>query len=144
MFPGESTSNRPHIIHSPTTKKEGCNNFSEGRRCENKVSSISNKTIGEYLESQGIRHSNIGFKYLMLGIRVSLDGKVNYARINSVYEEIGRQAGVTVGQVDCAIRSVIRKTENPVSNKEFLIRAVDTLTWSHDADASIPLPSQSG
>ena len=108
------------------------------------MSSISNKTIGEYLESQGIRHSNIGFKFLMLGIRVSLDGKVNYARINSVYEEIGRQAGVTVGQVDCAIRSVIRKTENPVSNKEFLIRAVDTLTWSHDADASIPLPSQSG
>ena len=107
------------------------------------MSNISNKSIGEYLESQGIRHSNVGFRYLMLGIRLSLDGKVNYGRINSVYEEIGRQANVTVGQVDCAIRSVIRKSSDPVSNKEFLIRAVDTLNWSSDANASISLQNQS-
>ena len=62
------------------------------------MSSISNKAISDYLESQGIRHANVGFRYLMLGIRLSLDGKVNYGRINSVYEAIGLEAGVTVGR----------------------------------------------
>ena len=108
------------------------------------MSSISNKAISDYLETQGIRHANVGFRYLMLGIRLSLDGKVNYGRINSVYEAIGLEAGVTVGQVDCAIRNVIRKTAEPVSNKEFLVRAVDTLTWGENADAAISMPSRSG
>ena len=108
------------------------------------MSSISNKAISDYLESQGIRHANVGFRYLMLGIRLSLDGKVNYGRINSVYEAIGLEAGVTVGQVDYAIRNVIRKTAEPVSNKEFLVRAVDTLTWAENADAAISMPSRSG
>lgn len=108
------------------------------------MSSVSNKAISEYLEGQGIRHANVGFKYLMLGIRLSLDGKVNYGRINSVYEAIGQEAGVTVGQVDCAIRNVIRKTAKPVTNKEFLVRAVDTLTWNDNANADIPMPSQPG
>lgn len=108
------------------------------------MSSISNKAISEYLESKEIRHANVGFKYLMQGIRLSLDGKVNYGRINSIYEAIAQEAGVTVGQVDCAIRNVIRKTSEPVSNKEFLVRAVDTLTWDNDKDAAIPLSRWSG
>lgn len=105
------------------------------------MSSISNKAISDYLEAQGIRHANVGFKYLMLGIRLSLDGKVNYGRINSVYEVIAQEAKVTVGQVDCAIRNVIRKTAEPVSNKEFLARAIDTLTWEDNANAAIALHS---
>ena len=93
---------------------------------------------------KGRRCNNFNEQHFQQGNRLSLDGKVNYGRINSVYEAIGLEAGVTVGQVDCAIRNVIRKTAEPVSNKEFLVRAVDTLTWAENADAAISMPSRSG
>lgn len=103
--------------------------------CE--LSDISNKVISDYLGEQGVYHSKLGYKYLMLSLRALLDGKVDRYRMLSVYEYVAAQSKVTPGQVDRSIRNVVRKTSMPVSNKEFLTRALDDLTLAADADAAI-------
>ncbi len=99
------------------------------------MSAVSNKAISDYLSEYGICHSSQAYKFLMLGIRAILDGTADRYCVKTVYECIAQQAGVTTGQVDSAIRLAIRKTANPIKNKEFLIRAADELAFTADANA---------
>lgn len=101
------------------------------------MSNVSNKAISDYLGKKGIYHSRLGYKYLMLCLRAMLDGKVDRYCMKSVYDYVAIETGAQYSQVDLAIRRAIRKTENAVPNKEFLMRAFDELSLSANADASI-------
>lgn len=101
------------------------------------LSTVSNKAISDHLSKAGILHANQGYRFLMLGIRAILDGEVDRYCIRAVYDHVSRQSGVGPGQVDRAIRQAIRRTEKPVPNKEFMIRAADELALAADANAFI-------
>lgn len=101
------------------------------------MSKVSNKAISDYLSEKGICHSNRGYKYLMLGVRNILDGKVDRSRIQTVYESVAGMCGISSGQVENAIRLAVRKSTDPVSNKEFLLQASDELALTADANAFI-------
>lgn len=98
------------------------------------LSVVSNKAISDCLDRLGIYHSSQGYKYLMLGIRAILDGEVDRYCVKEVYDYVSKRVGVQAGQVDHAIRYAIRKTEDPVPNKEFLIRVADDLMLTADAN----------
>lgn len=101
------------------------------------MSAVSNKAISDYLSKAGVFHSNMGYKFLMLSIRAILDGEVDRYCVQSIYDYVAMNNGVTPGQVDRAIRHAIRKTVDPVPNKEFLFRAADELALTADANAFI-------
>jgi len=101
------------------------------------LNAVSNKAISDYLSEKGIFHSKLGYKYLMLCIRALLDGKVDRYCMKSAYDYVATQAEIKPEQVERSIRQVIRRTEAPVPNKEFLTRALDDLALSEDANASI-------
>ena len=103
----------------------------------NFLSKVSNKAISDYLSKEGILHANQGYRFLMLGIRAILDGEVDRYCIRAVYDYVAMQSNITSGQVDRAIRQSIRRTEHPVPNKEFLLRAADELALTADANAFI-------
>lgn len=104
------------------------------------MNTISNKKISDYLGKQGILHSKLGYKYLMLSLRAMLSGKVDRYRIQSVYEQVAAQTSVTPQQVERSIRNVVKKTAHPVTAKEFLMRALDDLLLEEDANATIFSP----
>ena len=101
------------------------------------MNTVSNKSISEYLSKQEISHSHRGYQYLMLCLRAILDGKVDRSRVQSIYERVAEEGGLTAAQVERGIRHAIRKTSHPVSNKEFLLRAADDLALNADANAFI-------
>lgn len=98
------------------------------------MSTVSNKAISDYLTQRGIFHSSQGYRCLMLGIRSILDGAVDRNCAKAIYDYVAEKVGVKSGQVDRAIRHAIRKTAEPVPNKEFLLRAADDLAFSADAN----------
>lgn len=101
------------------------------------MSAVSNKAISEYLSKFGIYHSSRAYEFLLIGIRAILDGAVDRYRAGAIYDYVAKQTGVQPDQVDRSIRQAIRKASGPVHvpNKEFLIRAVDELTFTADANA---------
>ena len=101
------------------------------------MGTISNKTISDYLDEKGIGHSRIGYRYLMMGLRALLDGKVDRCNVSAVYDYVSLATNVSPGQVDRAIRGSIRKSNSPVTNKEFLLRTLDDLRLSEDANAGL-------
>jgi len=101
------------------------------------LSAVTNKAISDYLSQKGIYHSIQGYKYLMICLRAILDGEVDRDCMKAVYEHVAAANGVSANRAEQAIRAAIRKTAEPVPNKEFLFRAADELALAADANAFI-------
>jgi hypothetical protein len=84
---------------------------------------INSAAIKNYLDRCGVKHSNLGFKYLVSVILiVSADADKNIV-ISEVYEKVAKKYNSAPKSIERAIRYSIK--HHGITNKEFVIRAID-------------------
>lgn len=81
--------------------------------------------INCYLETKGIKHALVGYRYLLTAIRFGIDDRTQLARINDLYCRIAQMYQTEPNNVERGIRHSIMKYGLP--NKEFIVKAVDDL-----------------
>jgi hypothetical protein len=82
--------------------------------------------VYNYLEEQGIKHSNLGFRFLASAIMLGIESPAYCMKIAGLYEEVAKEHDSNRACVERAIRNSIPGRR--VTNKEFIAKAVDTLT----------------
>ncbi len=82
--------------------------------------------VYSYLEEQGIKHSNLGFRFLASAIMLGIETPSYCMKIAGLYEEVAKEQSTNRACVERAIRNAIPGRK--VTNKEFIAKAVDTLT----------------
>lgn len=101
------------------------------------ASVIRNSQISQYLDKEGIAHANLGYKFLMTGIRLLLDEKVMRGETMELYKKIGEIYGTDVGTVERSIRSSVRGSYAVgTPNREFFAKACDNLIFSNSDEDS--------
>lgn len=85
----------------------------------------SDFAINCYLETKGIKHALVGYRYLLTAIRLGIDDRTQLARINDLYCRIAQMYQTEPNNVERGIRHSIIKYGLP--NKEFIVKAVDDL-----------------
>ncbi|MBP8641049.1 MAG: hypothetical protein KBI01_09175 [Oscillospiraceae bacterium] len=88
---------------------------------------VDTKAINNYLEDKGIKHSNLGFRYLLTAILLGIDSPSGYKRITDMYETVATVHHTDAAAVEHAIRYSISKKN--ITNKEFITKAVDELSY---------------
>lgn len=83
------------------------------------------KKIYIYIEDYGIKHSNLGFKYLATSIHLGLESPSLCQKITDLYEKAGNIHCTKGINIERAIRYSIQNTN--MTNKEFIIKAINNL-----------------
>lgn len=86
---------------------------------------ISEITIKRYLDMQGVKHSNLGYQYLVSGMLITANNSGISRNIADLYIQIADMYGTKPLRVERAIRHLIRNSNQ--TNKEFILRAVDDI-----------------
>lgn len=94
------------------------------------ISAIHDKSINNYLNSYNIEHSNLGYTYLMDGIRMILDEDVERGKISALYRALAEKHNTKPRCVEESIRRAIKRTDRKMTNKEFILLAADNLIYS--------------
>lgn len=98
---------------------------------------IRNKQISEYLDKEGIAHANLGYKFLMTGIRLILDERVVRGETMDLYKEIAAIYDTDVSTVERSIRGSIRGSYAVgTPNREFFTKACDNLIFENSESDS--------
>lgn len=79
-----------------------------------------------YLDKQGIKHSNLGYKYLTTAILLGLNEPSVCLKVTKLYERIADFHYVKASDVERTIRYSL--VSNKITNKEFIIKAIDNLS----------------
>ena len=82
--------------------------------------------VYKYLEYNGIKHSNLGFRFVATSILLGIETPSYCMKIASLYDEVARIHETSSACVERAIRNAI--TGVKMTNKEFIAKAVDMLT----------------
>ena len=82
--------------------------------------------VYSYLEEHGIKHSNLGFRFLASAIMLGLESPAYCMKIASLYEEVAKEHSSNRACVERAIRNCI--PGGKITNKEFIAKAVDSLS----------------
>ena len=85
------------------------------------MSAIPDRAINSYLNSYNIEHSNLGYTYLMDGIRMILDEDVERGKVSSLYRALADKYNTKPKYVEESIRRTIKRTDSKMTNKEFKI-----------------------
>lgn len=92
------------------------------------MSLISDKQISGKLDSKGINHGRVGYRYLMTALRLLLDQEADREKAVELYKKVAEKyEGVSWNQVERGIRLAIKKTNTKLTNKEFISRIYDEL-----------------
>jgi hypothetical protein len=86
---------------------------------------IKQSEIYNYLDSKGLKHSNIGFTYLQTSIELGIDDPGIVRRISDLYEKIAEIYCTSKPSIAGAIRCSILHLKQ--TNKEFISRAVEVV-----------------
>lgn len=86
---------------------------------------VETKTINNYLEEQGVKHSNLGFRYLITAISLGLQSPPLSMTMSDLYAQTAEKHSTDAMRVERAIRYSI--SNSTVSNKEFIAKAIDEL-----------------
>lgn len=85
---------------------------------------VNEKEVVDYLDSLGMKHSNLGFGYLIEAILGKLEGIYKNGTCN-MYNEIGNKFNTTGSRVERAIRHSIEASSlAEVTCSEFIARSV--------------------
>ncbi len=79
--------------------------------------------IKNYLDRCGVKHSQLGFKYLVSVFNIMCEEPDSKMTLSEVYEQVAEQYNSTPKSVAKAIDYSIR--HHKVTNKEFIYRAID-------------------
>ena len=83
----------------------------------------NSSTIKNYLDKCGVKHSNLGFKYLVSVIMIVGADPDNNTVISEVYKKVAEKYNSAPNSVERAIRYSIK--HHKITNKEFVNRAID-------------------
>ncbi|SHI19007.1 Forkhead domain-containing protein [Sporobacter termitidis DSM 10068] len=90
-----------------------------------------NAQIKDYLEKEGLKHSSLGFRYLVLIISIVGKDPDKNTVLSEVYKIIATEYDASPKSIDRSIRYSIKHQD--VTNKEFIMKAVDELFADHEA-----------
>lgn len=80
-------------------------------------------SINEYLDNSGLKHSHMGYQYLIEALKITTNSKESI-KVGEIYNEIAKTFKTSPFCVERSIRHSLSKI--PMSNKEFIAKA------SHD------------
>lgn len=92
------------------------------------------KMIYNYLEEQGIKHSNLGYRYLTTSILLGLNDSSACLKITDLYQKVADFHHVKASDVERTIRYSLISSK--MTNKEFISRAVDELNLAQNSTAT--------
>ncbi len=99
------------------------------------------KAIYKYLDSFGIKHACKGYQYLFMAIKLSMEKHGKSYQLGKIYNIIAEETCETSNGVERAIRYVLLQTG--INAKEFITRAVDSITINEISGAHEKLPDVS-
>lgn len=88
---------------------------------------ISNAYIYQQLNSEGVKHSLLGFRYLMKLLKLMSENPCRKKNLYDYYDEIAKIYDVKPTSVERAIRYSV--SESGKTNKEFILQAFDDLLY---------------
>jgi hypothetical protein len=81
-----------------------------------------------YLDTFGIKHSNMGFRYLITAVEIGYERPQLLFKISDLYGEIAQVYKTNKSSVEKSIRYAI--LSSGLTNKEFIMRAVDSINMT--------------
>lgn len=78
--------------------------------------------IQKYLDNNGIKHSNNGYRYIIMAIQLGNDYPEMLVRINDIYKEIADKYDKKPKNIENSIRNALKSTKQ--SNEEFIEKAI--------------------
>jgi len=78
-----------------------------------------------YLDATEVKHSHMGFRYLVSAIDLGLQSPDMVYRITDLYNAVAVTFNASGAKVERSIRYAIKKTN--LTNKEFITRAIDDI-----------------
>ena len=86
------------------------------------------ENIVSYLDSVGLRHSLIGYRYLIAAIQFEMEDLRSCSKMMDTYEAVAVVFNTSRINVERSIRYAICPLQ--ITNKEFILKAVDDLCSS--------------
>lgn len=97
------------------------------------MKSLNNQII-RYLDQFGLKHSNMGFRYLLSSITIALQNPELLIKISDIYQKVAEEYSSSTSKVERTIRYAVTPMEQ--TNKEFIAIAVDYLSRDFDQTSS--------
>lgn len=87
--------------------------------------------IYQYVDTLGIKHGNLGFRYLVALIQIGIETYETCYKISNMYEKVAKIYGTNRSSVERAVRYSIKSTKyKGMTNKEFVMVVIDDITFS--------------
>ena len=86
---------------------------------------VKDADINRYLDATGIKHSHIGYRYLLAAIQLGTKSPKSLIKITDLYQKIALNYETEVISVERAIRYAVSPLN--LTNKEFITKAVDDI-----------------
>lgn len=83
--------------------------------------------IFEYLDGYQLKHSLAGYRYLYSGIQLGIEN-LHFTKISDLYDKIALLYDTERHIVEHSIRYLLKASHVEMQNKEFLARAIDSIT----------------
>ena len=93
---------------------------------------ITDKQINQYLNQFHINHAMSGYLFLMSAIRFQVEGTIPRGYMAGVYEKVADKHETKPSYVENAIREVLKRSDTNMSNKQFIVTAMDELVFGCD------------
>lgn len=81
--------------------------------------------ISRYFDRYNLKHSLLGYRYLIAAVQTCIDYPLSPINIFDIYKKIAEDFDVSCGSVERAIRYEL--SENHITNKEFILKTIDAL-----------------
>lgn len=98
------------------------------------MSNIADKRINAYINTFGISHAHTGYTYLMYAIRLLVDEQIARGNMTDLYKAVAEKFETKAGYVEHCMRTCIRKAGCTMTNKEFVVTAMDELVFGFGED----------
>lgn len=93
---------------------------------------ITDKQINQYLNQFHINHAMSGYLFLMSAIRFQVEGTIPRGYMAGVYEMVADKHDTKPSYVENAIRDVLKRSDAKMSNKQFIVTAMDELVFGSE------------
>jgi hypothetical protein len=92
---------------------------------------INKKDIADYLDKYGLKHSLIGFDYLVTAIIFGLENNELKYHTCDLYNAVAKFYDINTSRIERSIRNSILVAKINESSGEFLAKAIDSFYYSN-------------
>jgi Sporulation initiation factor Spo0A C terminal. len=97
--------------------------------------------INKRLDSEGINHAKLGYRYLIKAIEIVLENPTEPINLNSAFTELGEQSKRSASSIERAVRYVVAPTG--LTTKEFIMKVADSIYYNSYNDIIYPINDHS-